>query len=384
MRAVANMNPALKSMRLMKGLGALCLAAALAACGTAKPKPTPLGANVPLFAVSQVWTASIGSLGAIQLTPAVQGDSVTLATASGEIASFNAATGASLWRTKLSDKLAAGVGSDGTTYVVVTAQNEVVALRDGAEQWRHRLPARSYTAPFVAGGRVFVLTADRTLIALDAQNGAEIWSRERDGEPLVLQKSGVLLAVGNTLVTGYSGRIAGVSPDTGSEYWDAVINAPRGINDIERLVDPVGRVSRERSDVCVQAFQSAIGCVDASRGVTRWTQRVNGSVGVHGDTTEIFSVDNTGRVQAWDRYDGKNVWMSDRLRYRDLTAPLLLGRAVVVGDESGTLHLLSRQDGSPLNRFQLNSSGISVAPVVVGNTLIAVTNNGSVFGFRPD
>lgn len=371
-------------MRLMKGLGALCLSAALAACGTAKPKPTPLEANVPLFAVSQVWSASIGSLGAIQLTPAVVGDSVTLATASGEIASFNALTGASLWRTKLSDKLAAGVGSDGTTYAVVTAQNEVVALREGVEQWRHRLPARSYTAPLVAGGRVFILTADRTLIALDAQNGAEIWNRERDGEPLVLQKSGVLLPVGNTLVTGYSGRIAGVSPDTGAEYWDAVINAPRGINDIERLVDPVGRVSRERSDVCAQAFQSAIGCVDTSRGVTRWTQRVNGSVGVHGDTTEVFSVDNTGRMQAWDRYDGKNVWMSDRLRYRNLTAPLLLGRAVVVGDESGTLHLLSRQDGSPLNRFQLNSSGISVAPVVVGNTLIAVTNNGSVFGFRPD
>lgn len=384
MSAIANIRLAFKPLHFMKRLGAVCLIATLAACGTSKPKPEPLEPNVPLFAVSQVWSGSIGSLGDIDLTPSVVDGNVTLATANGEIVSFDGTTGAVLWRTKLDAKLAAGVGSDGTTYAVVSKQNEVIAVSDGKEQWRYRLPASSYTAPFVAGGRVFVLTADRTLVALDAYNGALIWMRERDGEPLVLQKSGVLMAVGNVLVTGYSGRLAGVSPDTGAEFWDAVLAAPRGINDIERLVDPVGRVSRERSDVCAQAFQSAIGCVDTNRGVTRWTQRVNGSVGVHGDAAEIFSVDNSGRVQGWDRYDGKNLWMTDRLRYRNLTAPLLLGRAVVVGDDSGTLHLLSREDGSPLNRFQLNGSGITVAPVVAGNTLVTVTNNGNVYGFRPD
>lgn len=376
------------SLRLSRLAAACGLSIALAACsifGSSKPEPAPLEANVPLLAVSQVWNTNIGKLGNIDLTPNVQQNAVTFATENGEIISLHSTTGETLWRTTLKDKLAAGVGSDGTTYAVVSINNEVIALRDGEEQWRYRLPARSYTSPFVAGGRVFILTADRTVFALDADNGALIWSRARESEePLVLQKSGVLLAVGNTLITGYSGRITALSPDTGSERWDAALTTPRGTNDIERLVDIVGRYSREQNDICAQAFQTTIGCVDANRGVTRWTQRLNGSVGVHGDQEAIFSVENNGRIQAWNRNDGKNLWLSDRLQYRSITAPLLLGRSVIVGDSSGLLHLLSREDGSPLNRFQLNSSGITRAPLVIGNTLIAITDNGSVYGFRPD
>jgi hypothetical protein len=63
---------------------------------------------------------------------------------------------------------------------------------------------------------------------------------------------------------------------------------------------------------------------------------------------------------------------------------LVLGRSVVIGDESGLLHFLSRDDGAPLNRVQTDGSGITVTPVVAADTLIVVTRNGSVFGYRPD
>ncbi|THU01956.1 outer membrane protein assembly factor BamB [Lampropedia puyangensis] len=365
------------------------VAAQLVACSvfssSKTPKPKELEPNVARFAASQVWTANIGTVGSIQLSPLVQGDAVTLATASGTVVSLQANTGAELWRASLKDRLVAGVGGDGQTFAVITAQNEVVALRDGQEQWRYALPGRSFTAPFVAGERVFVVTADRAVLALDADNGALIWDRPgTDGENLSLQESLLLTAVGNTLVAGYSGRLVGMSPDTGSIRWEAPIAMPRGINDIERLVDVVGHYSRVGNNVCVQAFQTAIGCVNASRGETTWTQKLNGAVGVGGDEGAVYSVDATGRMQAWDRVDGKQQWLSDRLQYRQLSAPVQVGRAVVVGDSTGLLHLLERSDGSPLNRFQTNSSGIRLAPVYAANTLIAITNNGAVFAYRPD
>jgi hypothetical protein len=46
--------------------------------------------------------------------------------------------------------------------------------------------------------------------------------------------------------------------------------------------------------------------------------------------------------------------------------------------------MLSKKDGSPLNRFSTNSSGISVAPVLAGNTMVVQTNDGAVYGFRPE
>ena len=78
------------------------------------------------------------------------------------------------------------------------------------------------------------------------------------------------------------------------------------------------------------------------------------------------------------------LWSTDRLQLRKLTAPLLLGRSVVVGDDEGLVHLLSKEDGSPLNRLTTDDSGIAAAPVVAADTLVVVTRNGGVYGFRPD
>ncbi|MBP6651961.1 MAG: outer membrane protein assembly factor BamB, partial [Xylophilus sp.] len=75
---------------------------------------------------------------------------------------------------------------------------------------------------------------------------------------------------------------------------------------------------------------------------------------------------------------------TDRLQYRTLTAPLALGRSVVMGDSTGLVHLLSREDGSVLNRLTTDGSAIVAAPVVAGDTLVVVTQKGGIFGFRPE
>jgi outer membrane protein assembly factor BamB len=246
------------------------------------------------------------------------------------------------------------------------------------------MPAVSYTTPFVAGGRVFVLSADRAVSAFDGQTGRKLWTQQRPGEPLVLRHSGVMLGVGNTLVVGLSGRLAGLDPLTGAVRWEAPIANPRGINDVERLVDLVGSVSRVGDSVCARAFQAAVGCVDVARGMVVWTKAANGSEGVTGDDKLVFGTEADGKVMAWQRADGERAWQSERLRYRVLTAPLALGRSLVIGDSTGLVHMLSREDGSPLNRLNTDGSAIMAAPVVAGNTLVVLTRNGGVYGFVPE
>jgi hypothetical protein len=135
------------------------------------------------------------------------------------------------------------VGSDGKLAAVVTTANDVVALADGKVLWRQKLPAQVYAAPLVAGARVFVLAADRSVTAFDGQTGRRLWTQQRPGEALVLRQAGVILAVGDTLVVGQAGRLVGMNPINGSARWDAPIATPRGTNDIERLVDLVAGVS---------------------------------------------------------------------------------------------------------------------------------------------
>ena len=367
-------------------LGASLLAAAvLAGCaaGSARPKPAELPPNVALIGVRQAWTARIPAVN-FPLQTRVVGNQVVVAGGDGSVVTLDANTGAEVARANVGTTLSAGVGSDGRTHAVVTRVNNVVALEGGREIWRYRLPTQSYTAPLVAGGRVFVLGADRSLTALDGRAGTLLWTVQRPAEPLVLRQAGVLTAVGNTLVAGLAGRLVGVNPDSGNVTWEAPVASARGTNDVERLVDLVGGVRRQDNVVCARAFQAAVGCVDTYNGNVAWTRTANGATGVDGDDQRVFGAESDGRVLAWRADNGDRSWSSERLQWRYLTAPLVLGRSVVMGDETGLVHFLSREDGSPLTRVSTDSSGIAVSPVVAGNTLVVVTRNGGVYGFRPD
>jgi outer membrane assembly lipoprotein YfgL len=383
------MRPSIRALAPVCAIGA---AVALAGCsmlptsmgGTAeKPKPAELPPNAALIAVRAAWTARVGEV-RLPLTVNVRGSTVTLAASDGTVAAIDAATGRDLWRANVGGPLAAGVGSDGKVTAVVTRANELVALDSGKEIWREKLAAVAYTAPFVAGARVFVLTADRAVTGYDGQTGRKLWSQQRPGEPLVLRQGGVMLAVGNTLVVGLSGRMVGLDPLTGAVRWEAPLASPRGINDVERLVDLVGSVARDGETVCARAFQTAVGCVNAARGAVLWTKPSNGNEGLSGDGRLVFGTEADGKVVAWKRENGERAWITDRLQYRALTAPLSLGRSVVIGDNTGLVHMLSREDGTPLNRLTTDGSPVAAAPVVAGNTLVVVTRNGGVYGFVPE
>lgn len=350
--------------------------------GAEKPKPAELQPNPGLIGVRQAWNLRVGQVD-FPLGVAVNGSTLTLAAGDGTVLTLDAATGRELWRASAGAPLAAGVGSDGTTAAVVTRTNELVALAGGRQLWKQKLPAASYTPPLVAGARVFVLGADRSVAGFDGQTGRRLWNQQRQGEPLVLRQAGVMLAVGDTLVVGQGGRMAGLNPLNGSIRWEVAIATPRGINDIERLADLVGGVSRVGDNVCARAFQAAVGCVEAARGALAWTQRANGAVGVGGDAAHVFGAESDGKVVAWRRADGQRAWVTDRLLHRGLGTPLALGRSVIVGDDHGFVHMLSREDGSLLNRLATDGSAIAAAPVVAGNTLVVVTRNGHAYGFVP-
>ncbi len=372
------------SLRAVALLALFPAALALSGCGSVKkPEPAALQPVAALMAASQSWSGRVGPVD-FPLEVGVSGNTIGLAGGDGTVVLLDAQSGRDIWRVALNTPIAAGVGSDGKTLALVTKANEVVALQAGREIWRSRLTAQAFTAPLVAGERVFVLAADRSIYAFDGQTGRKLWSQQRPSEPLVLRQSGVMLAVGNTLVVGLGGRLAGLDPSSGAIQWEAPLASPRGINDVERLVDLVGRVSRDGDNVCVRAFQASIGCVNATRGKLLWTKPAHGVQGIHGDAQLLFGTEADGTVLAWRRADGERVWSSEQLRYRGLSAPLLAGRSVVIGDATGFLHLLSREDGSLLNRLTTDGSAIAAAPVLAGNTLIAVTHNGGVYGFKPE
>ena len=364
-------------------VAALALSALLAACaGGSKPKPEPLEPLTPKMAANVAWTQRVDGV-QFPLAVAVTKGQFTVAGNDGTVMALDADTGREIWRGSAGGKLSAGVGSDGRYAAVVTREGELVVFDQGQVKWRKNMGGRVTTAPLVAGERVFVMGVDRAVQAFDVLDGRKLWLLQRPGDPLTLAQSGVLYAFKDTLIVGQGPRMAGVDPLRGTVRWDVAVGSPRGANEIERLADLVGPPVRVGDTVCARSFQAAVGCVNAQRGTGVWSRNVGGIDAVGGDADFIFAGDASDRISAWKLIDGEVAWTSDKLLYRGLSAPVSIGKAVVFGDEDGTVHWLARDTGVAQLRMPTDGSAIAAPPVVAGSTMLVVTRKGGLFALRP-
>jgi outer membrane protein assembly factor BamB len=371
-----------RSPRWLTGWMALALVGLLAACGSSpRPKPAELGSVAVQQDVQKAWSFALGALD-FPMTPAVTPNLIGVASSQGTLYVLDARNGQESWRAQVGAPLSAGVGSDGERFAVVTRSNELVTLQAGKVLWRQKLPAQSFTPPLVAGQRVFVLMADRSVMGLDGATGRILWTQQRPGEPLVLRQSGVLLPVNDTLVAGLSGRLVGLNPTTGALRWDAPLATPRGTNDLERLVDIVAPVSRVGDSVCARAFLAQVGCVNAARGGVQWTRAAVSDQGLSGNANLLVGTESNGVVTTWQRNSGERLWETDRLRYRRLSAPLVTEKGVLVADEAGFIYLLSLTDGALLNRITLDGDALISAPQAMGSGFLMVSRKGLVQSLR--
>jgi len=362
----------------------LVLLGLLAACGSSsRPEPPPIGEFKAQQAIKTLWTFKFAAADQLNQGLQIVNDHVALASADGTVAVVNTMDGKLSWKYALGMRLLSGAGFDGEKLAVISASNELVVLQDGKLLWRKRMKAQSYTNPLVAGDRVFVLLADRSVAAFDAGTGQPLWTQQRPGEPLVLKQNGVLSAFQNSLLAGMGGHLVSLNPDNGQILWDVAIANPRGINDLERLVDLVASPSRVRNSVCVRAFQAQIGCVDAIRGALVWNKSSVGIKGLGGEAEVLVSSESNGVVRAWSRSTGERVWDTDRLKYRELSAPLWTTKGVVVGDEGGWIYVLSGKDGSLLNRLQTTASGFASAPTPLADGgFVMLSRNGQLSAYQ--
>ena len=377
------------SVKAVASIAAVIVLGILSACSSTsgKAKLAELPAIDPQIGAKLVWSVRVGTVNTpleIAVDQASNSSAVTAASSDGVVASFDAATGRVLWRAQAGKSLSSGAGVDGDLAAVVTEANELVTFNKGVVAWRQKLAVASFTAPLLKNGKVYVLGSDRSMSAFDGANGTKLWSQKRSNEALSLRQSGVLLAVGDGLVASSSGKLTGLNPLDGSVRWERSIATARGTNEIERLIDLVGRVSVNDDVVCARAYRVSVGCIDALRGNLLWTKPAVGLEGVQGDASSLFSTESDGKIIAWNRSNGEKLWVNERLVGRTLTAPVVFDKYIAVGDSAGLVHLLSKTDGAPLTRLTTDGSAIVASPVMAGKTLVVMTKNGSLFAFSAE
>ena len=342
--------------------------------------PAPVGG----VTVRPAWNVPLGRAG-VGLAPALVGDSIWAAAYDGTVVRIDVASGQVRWRANAGRPIVAGVGSDGDTAVVVTRDGEAVAFdAEGRVRWRSAIGTDVSTVPAVALGAVVLRGADNRVIALEADSGQRRWLLQRPNPALVLRQTGGIAISPEAAYVGMpGGRLAAITLATGAPRWEVAVAQPRGASEIERIADVVGSPLVSGREVCAATYQGRIGCFDATSGAQVWVRDFSSSAGLEVDARFVFAPDTDSHVQAFSR-TGASAWRQDRLAGRALTAPISVGNAIVLGDRTGLVHFLSRDDGAPQARVATDGSAV-IAPPVVADPLVAVqTARGGVFAFRTE
>jgi outer membrane protein assembly factor BamB len=380
-------------MTLTRALAAASLLA-LAGCQTvgdaydrwfgSKPaqKPAELVVFTPTATPRVLWQSTVFGAEKSYFFPAVTGNAVFVAGVNGEVAGFEGNTGRSIARFSAGQRLSAGVGTSGSLVLLGTPKGEVLAYdRSGKQVWKAQLSGEALAPPSSEGTMVVARAGDGRIFGLDAVNGQRKWVYQRATPALSLRShSGLIIDRGAVFAGFPGGRMVALALSTGNVGWESVVALPRGTTELERVADVIGLPVIDAQQVCAVAFQGRVACFDAVRGTGIWARDMSSVAGMAMDSRSIFITDEKNAIVALDKVNGASLWKQDKLFGRGVSAPLALGRFVVVGDFQGYVHLLSREDGSFVARLPTDGSAIGAPPTALDLTSFVVqTRNGGIF-----
>ncbi|MGO1692318.1 MAG: outer membrane protein assembly factor BamB [Marinobacter sp.] len=354
-----------------------------------QPAPVPEVDSTVQF--QTVWSLSVGDGhddDFLYLAPLNAGDTVYAASADGELVSVNAETGELRWKRSLEDRIFAGVGGDRSQLYLVTREADLVALssEDGKEQWRTALPTEALAAPQSNGALVVTQTTDGRVLAFDTATGEKRWQYDGVVPALSLRAAAAPLVGGDVVLASFSnGKLIALSADAGQPLWQYEVGQPQGRTELERLVDIAGQPLVLDSAVMVSGYQGKLALIDIRTGQEIWSRKASSLHAPMIGGGNIFLSSANGDVVAYRGSDRRELWLQDRLSWRQLTQPAVYENFLVVGDYEGYLHVLSSEDGSLVGQQRYDSDGLRVPLQRTANGNLMVFGNGgelSVFKLK--
>lgn len=350
------------------------------------------------------WSTSVGDgEGSIRrlLTPPVIAEGRAFAMdASGAVAAIDIANGRRLWRVRVatpdedSVPLGGGVAYYRGLVYATTGFGEVLALdpANGGMVWRATVPSPIRAAPTVQDGRVFVVTVDNNLVALDAANGQTLWIHSGIVEDAGLLGAAAPAVEGGVVIAPYSsGEVFALRAETGRPIWSDSLAAIRRVGALAGLADIRGLPVIDRGLVFATSHSGRTVAIDLRTGARVWDQEIGGIfmpwvVGEH-----VFMLTNDSQMVAMNRTGGQVRWVRPLQRWRNTEArtgpihwagPVLGGGRLIVVGSHGEAVTLDPATGEINDSFDLRGGGTKLVPVVAGDTLYVLSDNGTLTAYR--
>ena len=329
------------------------------------------------------WSVSVGNgqgKNYTELTPAIDGSSIFVASEDGDVVAVVRDSGDVLWRTRLRVNVTGGVGA-GEGLVMLGSENaDVIALdqASGEELWRTPVSSEVLSAPQSNGDVVVAQTVDGKLVALDHETGVQRWIYETNLPALTLRGTSRPVFTGTgSVVAGFSnGTLVSVSANNGVFRWEERVAIPEGRYDIDRVIDVDGDLVLDGSRILAASYQGNLMAFDVATGRIVWGREASSYHGLTKGFGNIYYSDDKGHLVAVRDNSEDVVWENDDLEFREITAPTAIGNFVALADLEGYVHLVSQIDGRIVGRTQIDSDGIRANMLAQDGKLYVYGNSG--------
>ena len=313
---------------------------------------------------------------------------------------FDVRTGKRLWERELAGKhdhsnaIPGGLAYQDGRVFVATGFGKVIALdaKNGKPLWTRPVGTPIHTPPSVAGGRVFVITLENQLFALNTSDGLDAWPPYQALAETARLLGGADPAVeGNVVVAPFSsGDLTALRADTGRPLWGESLAPARRTDEVSALAHIRARPVIDGDRVYAISAGGILAAFDIRNGHRIWGKDIGGHQSPWLAGNQIYQVTNDNQLICVSTETGRIHWVrplpgfvDEKKREKPLqwAGPVLTGDTLMLVGTDGKMLRVSAYDGQIIGKTSL-AEHFSVAPVIADGITYLLDDDGHLYAYR--
>jgi len=354
-------------------------------------------------ALGTAWSVSIGEgsnrSARLAAAPVIGAGRVYTIDTVGTVRAFDVRNGGQIWSTSFGadvnrdSNYGGGVAFDNGRVYATNGSGYVAALdaATGGAAWTVKPGGPLRGAPTVAGDSVYVMSQDNQIYALKTADGAQSWSSAAALEIAGVFGSASPSVAAGTVVAGFSsGELNAYRYENGRQVWQDALSRTSMSTSVASLSDIDADPVIDGGQVFAIGKGGRMVALELNSGQRQWEQNIAGfsTPWVAGEW--VFVVTDEAKLIALHRNSGRVRWINELPRWDNpkgkkgpifYVGPVLAGDRLIVASSQGALINVNPDNGSFQSQTNIGA-GVSLQPVVAGQTLYILDDRGRLTAFR--
>ncbi len=359
--------------------------------------PSHLMRHVELGDMKTVlWKESVGSgsdsSGFLLAPPVVQKNLIYTVDAYGLVRARETRTGKKVWDQSLKSLisgegfLGGGISVDQGRVFVSFSSADVVALNadDGTVLWKTNVLHPIRSAPTVKDGRLYVITKNNKIMALNTLTGEKIWQKEGSVESCCLLGGGAPAVDRRIVIAPYSsGEIYAMKGENGHPLWVESLTALKTFSSVAMMSQIKASPVIDKNIVFVLSQSDRMMALDFKSGSILWERHI-GSISTPVVTGNfIFLVSMNNEAVCLTKETGQIVWVTELPKHKDpedrkdllrWSGPVLASGKLIFAGSNAQALALNALTGKVISEISL--PGPTLLPPIVANKIIYFLTEG--------